>query len=185
MHPHWFRCHGEETNGFLVGSGAPALGLAVYSQEQERRKKGGPTAPHTYMHVHFSPNSDSYGVLTSNNNELAVRVVETGCRARGADRVRVLGVGAGCWLYVVAVSGAGAGCCDGSRLRVFVSNPVPKGWPPPNRISKQGDMACVQGPCPTKLPDAREALRDVSVCTCWVFHKLWRFVSWWFAWYLP
>ena len=27
--------------------------------------------------LHISPDSNSYGVLTSNNNELAVRVVET------------------------------------------------------------------------------------------------------------
>ena len=45
----------------------------------------------------FSPDSDSYGGFTSNNNELAVRAFETGCRCR----VLVLDV-------VLAL----AGCCE-------------------------------------------------------------------------
>ena len=43
-------------------------------------------------------------VLTSNNNELAVRAFETGCRCW----VQVPGAGAGCG----AGCGAGAGCCE-------------------------------------------------------------------------
>ena len=31
-----------------------------------------------------------------------------------------------------------------------------------NTAQSQGDMACVQGPCPTKLPDAREVRADHS-----------------------
>ena len=66
----------------------------------------------------------SYGVLTSNYNELparallAVRVVETGCRcwvpgagagcARGGDRVPVLVLG--CWLCAWWRQGAGCRC---------------------------------------------------------------------------
>ena len=30
------------------------------------------------------------------------------------------------------------------------------------KIFQQGDMACVQGPCPTKLPDARDMRADHS-----------------------
>ena len=29
-------------------------------------------------------------------------------------------------------------------------------------VLQQGDMACVQGPCPTKLPDARDMRADHS-----------------------
>ena len=65
-------------------------------------------------HGRCSPDSDSYGVLTS-NNELAMRVFETGC----SSWVPMPGGGAGC--------GAGAECCElavrvvetGCRLRAW------------------------------------------------------------------
>ena len=55
----------------------------------------------------LSPDSDSYGVLTSNNNELAVQAFETGCRCR----VLVLAV-----VLALAVCVVETGC----RCRVLV-----------------------------------------------------------------
>ena len=52
---------------------------------------------------------------------------------------------------------------------VCVSTPVSKDttlvfliYPTSFSVQKQGDMACVQGPCPMKLPDARDMRADHS-----------------------
>ena len=58
----------------------------------------------------FSPDSDSYGVLTSNNNELAVHAFETGCRSRALVLAVVLVLGAVSWMCAWWRPGAGAGC---------------------------------------------------------------------------
>ena len=61
--------------------------------------------------------------------------------------------------------GGGHGVC----VCVCVSTPVSKDttlvfliFPTSVSVQKQGDMACVQGPCPMKLPDARDMRADHS-----------------------
>ena len=67
----------------------------------------------------FSPDSDSYRALTSNNNELAVLALETGVPVPGAGcgagagccgLAGVVGGGAGRWQRAWWRQGAGAGC---------------------------------------------------------------------------
>ena len=84
--------------------GRPSIAFGYH-----RRPPGHATGFLAGARLHVSRHSDSYGVLTPKNNELAARAFETGCRSAGAG----CGAGAGCCEMAVRVPVLGAGSARG------------------------------------------------------------------------
>ena len=119
----------------------------------------------------FSPDSDSYGVVTSNSNELAAHAFETG--SAGAEccelAVRVVEQGAGAGCCGGAGCGAGVGCCE-LAARVWRQSAGPGCW------------CWVNWRCRCWAPVWVLAVRMVETgCQCWVL--VLGAVSWLCAWW--
>ena len=114
-------------------------------------------------------------VLAPPNYRFGVFVGVTWMQALGAQRIdadtcSTRGGGRGSTFYIFKVC-------------VCVSTPVSKGTNLSiylfltaffHLVQKQGDMACVQGPCPMKLPDARDMRADHSHVPAF-FHQVFTF----------